>query len=82
MSHTGEREPNGHYKRLYPVETLRERTREQKKRVDKAANMITVRTFDDYEALQKQAKKDGTCLAELVRKYITWGLEQDASVET
>jgi Ribbon-helix-helix protein, copG family len=32
---------------------------------------------DDAEALRALAKRDGTTVAELIRTYVAWGLEND-----
>jgi hypothetical protein len=32
---------------------------------------------DDARALRKRAKREGTSKAELIRRYISWGLEND-----
>ena len=32
---------------------------------------------DDAAALRDRAKREGTSVAELIRRYISWGLEND-----
>jgi hypothetical protein len=34
---------------------------------------------DDAKALRERAKSENTTVAELIRRYITWGLENDYS---
>jgi hypothetical protein len=32
---------------------------------------------DDAKALRELAKREGTTVAELIRRYVSWGLEND-----
>jgi len=50
--------------------------REHYHRIKQDTKFYTIRfPHDDYEALRNMAARDRTSVAELIRTFITWGLE-------